>query len=103
MEIGSHLQRMSCYCALMAVRLGLDPDLIRIASRLHDVGMAAVPNAVTTKAGRLAPAERRELEAHPALGHAMLAGSEVELLDTRRRDCVDAPRTLRRRRLPARA
>ena len=42
MEIGSHLQRMSCYCALIAERLGLDADLIRIASRLHDVGMAAV-------------------------------------------------------------
>ena len=43
MEIGSHLQRMSCYCALMAERLGLDADLIRIASRLHDVGMAGGP------------------------------------------------------------
>jgi excisionase family DNA binding protein len=82
MEIGSHLQRMSCYCALMAERLGEDADLIRIASRLHDVGMAAVSNAVTGKPGPLTPSERRELEAHPALGHAMLTGSGVELLET---------------------
>ena len=40
MAIGSHLQRVSCYCALIAERLGLDADLLRVASRLHDVGMA---------------------------------------------------------------
>lgn len=82
MEGGSHLQRMSCYCALIAERFGLDPDLVRIASRLHDVGMAAVSPAVTGKPGPLTPGERRELEVHPELGCAMLAGSGVELLDT---------------------
>jgi excisionase family DNA binding protein len=82
MEIGSHLQRMSCYSALVAERLGLDADLIRIASRLHDVGMAAVSHAVTGKPGPLTPTERRELELHPGLGHAMLTGSGVVLLET---------------------
>ena len=82
MEIGSHLQRMSCYCSLIAERLGIDADLIRSASRLHDVGMAAVSDAVTGKPGPLTPSERRELELHPALGHAMLTGSGVELLET---------------------
>jgi excisionase family DNA binding protein len=82
MEIGSHLQRMSCYSALLAERLGLDADLVRIASRLHDVGMAGVPHAVSGKAGPLTPTERRELETHPELGHAMLTGSGVELLET---------------------
>jgi excisionase family DNA binding protein len=82
METGSHLQRVSCYCALTAERLGLDTELIRAASRLHDVGMAAVGHDVVGKPGPLTPAERRELERHPALGHAMLAGSGAELLDT---------------------
>src|SRR5215212_4104619 len=82
MEIGSHLQRMSCYSALIAEQLGLNADLIRIASRLHDVGMAAVSHAVTGKSGALTPSERRELETHPGLGHAMLTGSGVELLET---------------------
>jgi excisionase family DNA binding protein len=82
MEIGSHLQRMSWYCALVAERLGLDADLLRIASRLHDVGMAGVSRAITDKPGPLTPSERRELEEHPALGHAMLAGSGVILLET---------------------
>ena len=52
LEIGSHLQRMSCYCALIAERLGVDAELIRIASRLHDVGMAAVNSGTLAKAGR---------------------------------------------------
>jgi excisionase family DNA binding protein len=82
LEIGSHLQRMSCYCALIAGRVGLDAEVIRIASRLHDVGMAAVDSGTLSKAGPLTRHERRELEAHPELGHAMLAGSGVELLDT---------------------
>jgi excisionase family DNA binding protein len=82
MEIGSHLQRMSCYCSLIAERLEIDADLIRIASRLHDVGMAAVSDAVTGKRGPLTPSERRELETHPSVGHAMLTGSGVELLET---------------------
>jgi excisionase family DNA binding protein len=81
-ETGAHLQRVSGYCALTADRLGLDAELIRIAGRLHDVGMAGVPHAVTGEPGPLTPNERRELEGHPALGHAMLAGSGVELLDT---------------------
>ena len=55
LEIGSHLQRMSCYCALIAERLGLDAELMRIASRLHDVGMAAV-NSAHTGQGRPAHA-----------------------------------------------
>jgi excisionase family DNA binding protein len=82
MEIGSHLQRMSCYSALVAARVGLNADLVRIASRLHDVGMAGVSHAITGKLGPLTPAERRELETHPGLGHAMLTGSGVELLET---------------------
>jgi excisionase family DNA binding protein len=82
LEIGSHLQRMSGYSGLIAARLGYDADLIRIASRLHDVGMAAVSHAITGKPGALTPADRRELETHPGLGHAMLTGSGIELLET---------------------
>src|SRR3954453_2978466 len=82
MSISTHLQRVSGYFALLAERLGLDPDLIRVASRLHDVGMAAVTDAVLNKPGPLTAEERRELQDHAELGCAMLAGSGVELLDT---------------------
>src|SRR4051812_16912021 len=82
MSISTHLQRVSGYCALLAERLGVDPDVIRVASRLHDVGMAAVTDAVLMKPGPLTPEERREMQDHAQLGHAMLAGSGVAVLDT---------------------
>src|SRR4051812_41791694 len=81
MAIGSHLQRMSGYCALLAPRLGLDADMLRVAARLHDVGMAAVSDAVLLKRGPLTPEDRRELCDHAEVGYRMLCGSGVELLE----------------------
>jgi excisionase family DNA binding protein len=81
-EIPSHLQRVSCYAALMAEPFGLDAELIRVASRLHDVGMVAVADGILLKPGPLSPEERREMQDHTELGRAMLAGSGTELLDT---------------------
>ncbi len=81
-ELDSHLQRVSGYCALLARPLGVDRDIIRTASRLHDVGMAGVPHAIVGRPDPLTPGERRALERHPEFGHAMLTGSGVELLDT---------------------
>jgi excisionase family DNA binding protein len=82
MAIQSHLQRMSAYCALLGERLGVDADLLRVAGRLHDVGMAAVSATLVEKPGPLTAEERRELAEHTEVGHAMLTGSGVELLDT---------------------
>jgi excisionase family DNA binding protein len=80
--IPSHLQRVSAYCALLAERLGVDPDVLRVAARLHDVGMTAVSDAVLHKPGALTAAERREVEEHAELGHRMLCESGIELLET---------------------
>src|SRR5690348_6509290 len=82
MAASSHLQRLSAYCALLAKTMDLDVDVLRVASRLHDVGMAGVATAIVEKPGPLTPDERREMEEHAELGSAMLAGSGVELLDT---------------------
>src|SRR3954471_11397049 len=81
MAISSHLQRLSAYSALLGERPDLDADQLRVASRLHDVGMAGVADTIVLKAGALTPSERRELQEHTELGHAMLSGSGVELLD----------------------
>src|SRR3954469_6763496 len=70
METGSHLQRMSGHCALIAERLQLDPDALRAASRLHDVGMASFGPAVHERR-RLNGREREELAQHPLIGHVM--------------------------------
>ena len=42
MAVSTHLQRISAYCALLATALGEDADQMRVASRLHDVGMLRV-------------------------------------------------------------
>jgi putative two-component system response regulator len=83
-ETGEHIVRMSLYCALLARLAGLDADraeLIRIASPMHDVGKIGIPDRILLKPGRLTEDERRVMEAHTEMGHRILAGSGVELLD----------------------
>jgi putative two-component system response regulator len=80
-ETGSHIERMSHYCALLAGRLGLDPDLMRVASGLHDVGKIATPDSILLKPGPLTPDEREEMERHAEIGYTLLRGSGIELLD----------------------
>ena len=83
-ETGEHIVRMSLYCALLARLAGLDAEraeLIRIASPMHDVGKIGIPDRILLKPGRLTEDERRVMEAHTEMGHRILAGSEVELLD----------------------
>jgi putative two-component system response regulator len=80
-ETGNHTERMSRYCALMSRRTGLDPESIRVASALHDVGKVAVPDNVLLKPGRLTDIERREMERHTEVGWEILHGSGSSLLD----------------------
>jgi putative two-component system response regulator len=83
-ETGEHIVRMSLYCTLLARLAGLDAESaeqIRIASPMHDVGKIGIPDRILLKPGRLTEEERRVMEAHTEMGHRILAGSNVELLD----------------------
>ncbi|MDQ3067764.1 MAG: response regulator [Actinomycetota bacterium] len=83
-ETGEHIIRMSLYCALLARLAGIDADraeMIRIASPMHDVGKIGIPDRILLKPGRLTDDERKVMEAHTEMGHRILAGSDVELLD----------------------
>ena len=83
-ETGEHIVRMSLYCALLARLAGLDSEraeLIRIAAPMHDVGKIGIPDRILLKPGRLTDDERKVMEAHTEMGHRILAGSDVELLD----------------------
>jgi putative two-component system response regulator len=83
-ETGEHIVRMSLYCALLARLAGLETDhaeMIRIASPMHDVGKIGIPDRILLKTGRLTPDERTVMEGHAEMGHRILAGSQVELLD----------------------
>ncbi len=83
-ETGQHIVRMSLYCALLARLAGIEPErveLIRIASPMHDVGKIGIPDRILLKPGRLTDEERLIMESHAAIGHRILAGSNVELLE----------------------
>jgi putative two-component system response regulator len=80
-ETGDHIERMSGYCELLARRMGLDADAMLIASPMHDVGKIAVPDRILLKPGPLTPDERRDMERHAEVGHALLTGSDSELLE----------------------
>ena len=84
LETGAHVERMSQYCAALALRIGLHDDrvaLIRIASTLHDVGKIAIPDEVLLKPGPLTLEERLVMQEHPAIGHELLAASASEVLE----------------------
>jgi putative two-component system response regulator len=82
-ETPRHIERMSRYCALLADRLGEDPDrceLIRVASALHDVGKIAIPDSILLKPGPLDETEWVIMRRHCELGHRILSGSKTDLL-----------------------
>jgi putative two-component system response regulator len=80
-ETGGHVDRMSQYCGLLARCFGLAEGPIRVASRLHDIGKLAVPDAVLLKPGPLDTRERRAMECHAEAGYQLLAESQSELLE----------------------
>lgn len=80
-ETGSHVERMSRYCELLAVKVGLNSQTIRVASSLHDVGKIAVPDSILRKPGKLTADERTEMQRHSQVGFDILTGSGSEVLD----------------------
>jgi putative two-component system response regulator len=83
-ETAEHIERVGDCSALVARELGLPAercDLLRRASKLHDVGKIGVADGILLKPGPLDPDERREIERHAEIGHEILAGSGLDLLE----------------------
>lgn len=111
-ETPMHSQRMARYCAILAHNLGLSEDVcrdIRHAAPLHDIGKAGLSDALLRKTGLLSPEERREMEDHTRMGHAMLAGArsrvfrmaaEIALTHHERWDGSGYPQRLRGEQIP---
>ena len=82
-DTGTHLNRMSAYCRIIARGAGLPPDRceeIGLAAQLHDVGKVAIPDGVLLKHGPLSAAEFDVMKGHCRAGYELLAGSNAELM-----------------------
>ena len=78
-----HIQRMSEYSAVIARGLKLPPaevELILHASRMHDVGKIAVPEAILRKPSELDPHEWSVMRQHSAIGSRILENSSSQIL-----------------------
>lgn len=84
-DTASHIQRISCYCVLLAEALHLAPgevENLRHASPMHDVGKIGVPDRILLKPGKLTEPEWEIMKQHAAIGARILGGSSSELLHT---------------------
>jgi putative two-component system response regulator len=82
-----HIERMSEYCATVARGLSLpteEVELILHASRMHDVGKIAIPDAILQKSGSLTDEEWAVMRQHPETGAAILGNSTSQVLEAGR-------------------
>jgi len=79
-EPRTHRERISRYSALLAPAFGLDAELVRGASWLHDIGMGGL--RFVRRPGPLSRVERHALEQHAERGAVLVRASGSELLDT---------------------
>jgi putative nucleotidyltransferase with HDIG domain len=72
-----HSVRVSRYAVALARTLGVDEgdiETLRVAALLHDVGKIGISDLLLNKPGPLTPAERQQIEEHPAMGCQIIAG-----------------------------
>ncbi|GMV97568.1 MAG: response regulator [Phycisphaerae bacterium] len=78
-ETGAHLERVQCYCRLLAEALARNPRYAGIITRgfisnlvrsspLHDIGKVGIPDDILLKPGRLTPEEFEIMKRHAAIG-----------------------------------
>ncbi len=82
-ETGEHISRISSYCELIALNLGLPRSMvenIRYASPMHDVGKIGIPDKILLKPGKLTAQELEIIKSHTTIGENILADSSAEIL-----------------------
>jgi putative nucleotidyltransferase with HDIG domain len=70
-----HSERVSANSTAMAIAMGLTPsevEIIRIGSKLHDIGKIGIPEAILRKPGKLTTEERMLIQQHCSLGKKIL-------------------------------
>ena len=83
-DTGEHVHRLSRIAARLAALVGCDANmraLIEEAAILHDIGKIGIPDSILLKAGQLTKEERAVMQSHTWIGHSILCGSDMPLLD----------------------
>lgn len=82
-DTGTHIIRMSKYCAVVARRLGLNDQVVEAifqAAPMHDVGKIGIPDRILLKPGKLDEKEWAIMKQHTVIGARILEGSDSNLL-----------------------
>jgi diguanylate cyclase (GGDEF)-like protein len=77
-DLGMHVSAVAGMAARTACRLGLneaDIERVRLAAELHDIGKAAVPEAILAKPGALNDEEWDFMRRHTLIGERILAAA----------------------------
>ena len=80
-ETAGHVERVGRYSELLARFADAPPEMVRVASLMHDVGKIAVGANILQKQGQLTSTERQGMERHCEIGYQLLGGSDSELLE----------------------
>jgi HD-GYP domain-containing protein (c-di-GMP phosphodiesterase class II) len=75
-EMSGHWEWVSCYCALLARRLGLEAEQIELicrAARLMDLGMLELDEGIRLRRGEPIEPEKAMIRNHPICSEKMLA------------------------------
>jgi putative two-component system response regulator len=79
-ETAAHCERVARYAESVARELGLDAQLDQAlidAARFHDIGKAAMPDALLSKPGPLTPGEMAIMRQHVELGAEILGATRT--------------------------
>ena len=82
-DTGTHIKRISYYCALMARQLGWtskDVEIMTYASPMHDIGKVGIPSDIILKPARLNLEEFALMKTHTTIGGRILNGSASKFL-----------------------
>jgi len=82
-DTGSHIKRVSLYCAVVGHRLGLtesDIETILYAAPMHDLGKIGIPDLILLKPAKLNPQEWEIMKQHTVIGARILKGSDAEFI-----------------------
>jgi response regulator RpfG family c-di-GMP phosphodiesterase len=82
-EISYHVQRVSEYAELLALKYGLSKGkatILKLAAPLHDLGKIGIPDSILLKKGLLSPDEFNNIRNHVNIGHNILKTSKRPIL-----------------------